>query len=142
MLLDLVQGNHPSLQGVTLLAIGAKLALVYVSVAVRTLRSHVAEYRIGVTLRASNADVHATKSEFGLVVIEFRDAADRFPARRCVAVLARDVQIAVRTARVRVALRICHGCDAAAKQNEQKQEVKRDSSTHLAPPELSSVQNL
>lgn len=109
VLLDFVQRNHPSLHGMTLLAIRAELALVDVGVAIRTLRSHIGKYRLGMTLGAGNALVQTAERKLGLVMIELRNAANRFPSSRGVAILARKVQIAVRTSGVRVTLRLTHG---------------------------------
>ena len=106
MLLHLLYGDLPSLDGVTLLAVGAQLAAVDVGVAVSAPGAHVREYGLGVALLAVDAFVHATQGKFRAVVIEFRNSSDRFPSRNGVAVLARNIQIAVRTARGGIRLRL------------------------------------
>ena len=61
--------------------------------------SNIGEYEPDVTFGARNGRVHAAQRIFGLVVIEFRNGADRSPAICGVAVLASQVQIAVWTMR-------------------------------------------
>jgi hypothetical protein len=99
MLLNVLNRDLPSTDGVALLAVGSQLALVNVGVTVLATLSDVGENRPHMTLSAAYRLVHAAQSIFRLVVIEFRNAADWFPSRRCVAVLARDAQVAVWTTR-------------------------------------------
>ena len=106
VLLDLLDGNLPALDAVTLLAIGAELALVNVGVTVGALGRNVGKYRLGVALSASDFLVHATKRVTGLVVVELRNAADGFPAAEGMAILAGDVQVSVRAASVGRGLRV------------------------------------
>ena len=67
--------------------------------AVLTALSDVGEDRLDMTLGACDRCVHAPQRIFGLVVIKFRDGADRFPGVGGVAVLARNAQIPVRAVR-------------------------------------------
>jgi hypothetical protein len=61
--------------------------------------SNVGEDQPHVTLRATHRLMHTAQRIFRLVVIEFRNSADWFPCDRCVAVLARNAQVAVWTMR-------------------------------------------
>lgn len=75
------------------LAFGAKLAAMYVGVAIRAFRANVCEDQLGVTQPALHLVVHASQWEAGLaVVIEFGIGADRGPTRRSVATPARGLQ--------------------------------------------------
>jgi len=67
-----------------------------IRVAVRAMRACVAEHQAGVTLLACNLFVHATKRIPRVVMTEFGNRPRRFPARVCVAVLARNGQRTVR----------------------------------------------
>ena len=91
MLLDLGYGNLPSLHGVALLATCAELALVDIGVTIGALVTHIRENRLRVALRAGHRCVHASEGKLGLVVVELRDVADRFPTGKGVAILAGDV---------------------------------------------------
>lgn len=73
-----------------------------VGVAVGTLRAYVAKYRLGVALDAIYFCVHAPQRIAGRIVVEFRDGADRFPTRLCMAILAWDGERAVGAARLRI----------------------------------------
>jgi hypothetical protein len=99
MLLNLLNGDLPSPDGVALLAIRSQLALVNVGMTILATLSNVGENRPYVTLCATHRLMHAAQRKFRLVVIEFRNAADWFPCGRCVAVLAGNAQIAVWTVR-------------------------------------------
>ena len=96
MLLHLLNRNHPSPHRVALFAIRAQLPLVNVSVAVLAARPHVRKYLLHVTLRASHRLVHAPQRIPGLIVIELGNGSDRFPGVSGVAVLAGNIQVAVR----------------------------------------------
>ena len=72
--------NLPALRSVTLLTICAELPAMEVSVTILAMNSHVRENQVRVTLRTTDLDVHSEQRIFGAVVIEFGDAADRFPA--------------------------------------------------------------
>jgi hypothetical protein len=70
-----------------------------VGMAILTALANIGEYEPDVTSGTRNGRVHAAQGIFRLVVIEFRNSADRFPRIRGVAVLASQVQIAVWTMR-------------------------------------------
>lgn len=93
---DRLHLDVPAEHGVTLLAIGAELPPMNISVAIRTLRAYIAEYRFGVAIDASHLGVHAAQRIAGLVVIKFRNRPDRLPARKGVAILAGDRDGAMR----------------------------------------------
>lgn len=97
VLLHLPNGNLPSANSMALLAVCAQLALVNIGVAVLASLTDIVEYRLDVTLRARHRFVHASEWVSRLIVIEFRNGADGSPSIGGVAVLARYVQISVRT---------------------------------------------
>jgi hypothetical protein len=90
VILDLLDSNIPTLDGVALGAVRAHLALVHVSVAVLTLLAHVGKDWLYVALRAWHFFVHATQGVLGFVVIELWIGPNRLPTRRSVTVLARN----------------------------------------------------
>ena len=96
--LHLLNIDVPTFHGVALLAVGTELALVDVGVAILAALAHIGENHLHVTLGAGHRFVHTAQGIPGMVVIEFGHGADGTPPRRRVAVLAGDVQIAVRTA--------------------------------------------
>ena len=97
VLLNLLERYLPPAHGMALLAIRSQLPLVYVRMAVLASLSNVGEHRLHVTLHAGHRLVHPAQRVFGLIVIEFREGANRLPSRRRVAVLTRHVQTSVRT---------------------------------------------
>ena len=72
-----------------------ELALVNIGVAVLAACAHVAEHRLHMALRTRHILVQTPQRITGLVVIEFRDGADRLPALPGVTVLTGNVQIAM-----------------------------------------------
>lgn len=117
VLIDLLDRNIPSLDGMALLAVCPHLPLVDVGVAVGALRTHIAEDRLGMALRAAHAFMHAAQRILRGVVIEFRNSADRLPAATGVTVLTRNAEASVRTSRCRGRLRLPTGQFAAARKN-------------------------
>lgn len=97
---DLGDGNFPSPDRVAVFAVGGHLAAVDVGVAVSALGADITEHHLGVAVHAIDALVHPAQRKLGLIVIEFRDGSDRLPTVSRVAVLACDVQRAVRAASV------------------------------------------
>lgn len=106
VLLDLLHRDLPAPHRVALLAVGPQLAPVDVSVAILAALTNVGEHGLDVTLNAGYRLVHPAQRITCLIVIEFRDSANRPPSVRCVAVLTRNVQIAVRTMRASGSLRL------------------------------------
>jgi hypothetical protein len=98
---DRLHLHVPSEHGVTLLAVGAELSSMNVSVAIRALRSYIAEYRFGVAVDTSHLRMHAAQGVTRLVVIKFGNRPDRLPTRKRVAILAGDREGAMRTTRLR-----------------------------------------
>ena len=95
VILHLLGGDRPPLHGVTLLAVRTHLPtmhVVFLLVAVGAILAHIREHRLQVTLNAGNLLVHAAQRVVGLVVIEFRNRANRSPARSRVTVLTRNGQ--------------------------------------------------
>ncbi len=72
MLADSLNGDAPSLDGVTLLAIGSHLAAMDVRVAIGALRADVTEYQAGVTLATRNIGMHPSERILRLAVIKVR----------------------------------------------------------------------
>src|SRR5690242_9493948 len=98
MLLDFAHRHAPSIHGMALLAGRPKLAPVDVGMAVCALRTDLRKDQVGVALATSSLLVHPAQGIAGLVVVEFRNAADRFPSRKGMTILARNGQVAVRAA--------------------------------------------
>jgi hypothetical protein len=119
-----LDGNIPALDRVALLAIRTHLALVDVGVAIGASGAYIGKDRLGVALRASHVLVHATQRITGLIMIELRDSPDRFPANRCVAVLARNVQIPVRTSRLSITGALPVGSGAHRQQRKKQTDQK------------------
>ena len=110
MLLDLLKRNLPAPHGVALVATGAELPTVDIGVAVRTFGAHVREDRLGMATRAGNLAVHAAQWVPCLIVVKLWNAANGLPAAERVAILAGNVEVAVRapSVGVRRRLRIRH----------------------------------
>lgn len=70
-----------------------------VGVAVAALCAGIGKNQLRVTLGARHARVHAEKRVAGFAVIKFWNSAYRFPSENGVAILARNIQVAVGTAR-------------------------------------------
>jgi|SRR5579862_8795339 len=64
--------------------------------AIRAVLAHICEDRLGVARDAIHFFVQPAQRIFRLVVIEFRNCANRLPTRARVAVLARRLQVSVR----------------------------------------------
>ncbi len=100
---------RPALDVVTLLALGAHLSAVDVSVAISTFVTDVREDRLGMALGTADALVHTPKREPSLSMIELRHVPDRFPAGKRVAILAGNAQRPVRAACALVYARLVLG---------------------------------
>jgi hypothetical protein len=99
VLLHIFNSDAPSADRMALLTIRAQLALVNIGVAVLAALTDIGENHLYVTLDTSHAGMHTAQRITRLVVVEFRNCADRLPSIRRVAVLARDGQTAVGTTR-------------------------------------------
>ena len=96
VILYLLNGNIPALHGVALRAIRAHPPLVNVRVALFAILADIGEYWLDVALRALHFFMQAPQSITCLVVIEFRNRTNGFPACRRMTVLARNGQRTVR----------------------------------------------
>ena len=129
VLLHLPYGYLPPPNGMAPLAVCSQLALVDVGMAILTTLSNIGEYEPDVTSGAGYGRVHAAQGIFRLVVIEFRNGADRSPRICGVAVLASQVQIAVWTAHSSWTLGKGH-----AKSRDQRQKKPRNYLTDATSP--------
>lgn len=96
-----LHGNRPPRDRVALLALRAHLPAVNVGVTIGALFPDIGEHRLGVTLRARHALVHAAQRIARGVVVELWHIADGLPSGERVAVLARNGERTMRTARAR-----------------------------------------
>jgi hypothetical protein len=71
VLLDLVDGNLPAINRVTLRAIGAEFPQVNIRVAIRAIFPNVGEHRLRVAFQTANFLVLSAQRISGFVVIEF-----------------------------------------------------------------------
>ena len=85
---DFLVGYLPALYRVAVFAIRSELPAVNVSVTVCTMLAHIFENETGVALRAADLLMHAAEWESGVVVVELRIRANRFPTRVGVTLLA------------------------------------------------------
>lgn len=104
MIFDVLDGDAPSLHGVTFFAASPELAAMQVGVAVHAFRPHIRENGIRVAGLAIQLGVPSAKRKGSLVVVEIRKASDGRPAGFGVAILAGKLEVTVRTSR-RTALR-------------------------------------
>ena len=109
VVLDRLYRNIPAVNAMTLLTARPHLAAMNIGVALGALRPHVGKNRLDMTLRAHNSLVHAAQGKLGLIVIELRNTADRFPAQRGMAIRAWQIQRSMRAARLRVHLPLSLG---------------------------------
>ena len=100
MVLDLVDGDLPTENGVTLRAIGAEFSQVNVRVAIGAILPDIGEHRLRMTLHTANFLVLPTQRIRGFVVIKLQYRAYRTPGRRGVTIFAGNRQGSVRTADV------------------------------------------
>ena len=98
VVLHLLNGDIPSLDSVTLGAVGAHLAAVNIGVTIGAILAHVGEDGLDVALDALHFFVHATQGVIGLVVIELRNSADGAPTGGGVTVFAGDIERSMRIA--------------------------------------------
>lgn len=123
VLINLLDGNLPALDSVALLAAGTELALVDVGMAIGALFSHIRKYRFDVALGTGDSLMHTAQREMGLVVVELRQVADRFPSAEGVAILTWNIQAAVRAAGVGISLRLSARRNDGGKQPKHYKHV-------------------
>jgi hypothetical protein len=109
-----------------LCAVSPHLPAMNVGVAVGTVRSGIREHRLGMTLGTRHSLVQAAKRIFRCVVIELWNRADGLPARGCMAVLARDIQVAMRASRDRRTSRLPKSCAHPEAGRSQDKEGPRE----------------
>lgn len=97
VLLDLCNRHLPAKYRMALFAVRSQLPAVDVGVAVLASLANVGEHWLDVALRAGYCLMHAAQRIPSLIVIEFRNGANRAPGRGGVAILAWHVQVPVRT---------------------------------------------
>ena len=90
VIFDLLHGDIPALNGVTLRTVRAHPPLVHVGMTVLAILADIRENRLHVALRALHFFMHTAQRIPGLVVIEFQVRLDRAPRGHLVAVFARD----------------------------------------------------
>ncbi|MBV8052539.1 MAG: hypothetical protein JOZ80_15220 [Acidobacteriaceae bacterium] len=95
VILDLLHGDLPTSDGVTLLAIRAQLAAMNIGVAILAALPNVAENGFHVTLGTGNRLMHAKQRISGLIVVEFGHCANGLPCVRSVTVLTGNVEVTV-----------------------------------------------
>ncbi len=116
VLLNLLHRDLPSADSVTLFAVGSQLPPVNIGVAVLAALPHVGEDRLHVALNAGDGLMHTAQRVARLVVIEFRNGSDRLPGVGRMAILARDIQVAMWAVRAFIGL----GFPGGAGKNQQQ----------------------
>ena len=114
----------------TLFTSGAKLSAVKVGVTILTTHSHVTKYQAGVALHATHVGVHATQRVPGFIVIELGDVADGPPRGERVTVLARHVEVPVRTLDLRARDRLRLLAHGDRQQHSKQREKQRYQCRH------------
>lgn len=104
VLIDLLYRNLPAANRVAGLAVLTHLVLVDVGMAVGALVADVGEHHLGVAGGTGHALMHTAQRIARPIVIKFRHRTNRLPAVDRVAVLAGDIQVAVRAMRALGAL--------------------------------------
>ena len=100
VLLDVLDGNLPALDRVTIRAVGSELPAMDVGMAIGAGMAYVSEHHLGVTLRAgADRGMHAAERIPGFVMVEIRHRPDRLPTRVGVTRLARKAEATVRASR-------------------------------------------
>ena len=133
VLVDLLHGNLPALDGVALFAAGAELALVDVGMTIGALFSHIRKYRFNVALGTGDSLMHTAQWEMGLVVVELRQVADRLPSPESVAVLTWNIQVAVRAPSVGIGLPLPARRNDGGKQQEHEKHVHPNRRNQRSP---------
>jgi len=123
MLLDLLGLDLPALHRVTLLTIGPELAPVDICVAIRTTHAHVGKDKIGMAPYAVHFFVHPSQRVARPVVVKLRNVADGLPASIGMAVLAGNVDGAMRVPpglliRLRQRRHLPDDCDGQEQEHE------------------------
>ena len=133
VILNIFIRDLPSTHGVTLFAICSQLPTVNVSVAILAVLADVGKNHLHVTLSTGDSGVHAAKRVASLIVIKFRNSADRLPCARGVTVLTGYGQTPVRTVRPAGSLRSRSFCKQEKRKNQQEHEFRFYPSAHELP---------
>jgi hypothetical protein len=94
MLIDVVNGNLPTIGVVAEVTLGAILAAMQIGVAVLALDGGVAEIEVLVAVGALHSGVPATQRKLGFRMVEFKFGAQRLPALSAVTLLAPNLELA------------------------------------------------
>ena len=105
-----------------LLTLRAHLATMNVGVAVGALVTYISENRARVTLGTGNTLMHTSQWKVRAGVIELGNVADRLPTGKSVAILARDVQWSMGTARTPRVRRLVLWCSLRLLPGERPSE--------------------
>jgi hypothetical protein len=97
VLTDVVDRNLPTSIPMADVTLRTVFPTMNVGMAVLALLADVCENKIGVAVLARYLGVHSAQGKPSFAMFEFRDSADRRPSNGSVAILAGDVQRAVRT---------------------------------------------
>ena len=127
VLLDLLDRNLPTADGMALFAIRSQLPPVYIRVTVLASLPNVGKHWLDVALHTGHRLVHAAQWVSRLIVVEFRNGADGPPSIRRMAVLAGHVQIPVWTVGASRGLRI------RASRESRKREKRHQKHTKNTP---------
>jgi hypothetical protein len=133
---DLSDRNLPAANGVTAVAGGGHFAAVNIGMAAGALVADVGEHHFRMTIDAVNVLVQAAQRKFRLVVVELRHRANRLPAVDGVAVLARDIQIAVGAARLLCRLRRGSASNGRRQQQPQDHPFSDQTWNQFFPPHV------
>jgi hypothetical protein len=105
MFVDVMDRHLPAAVTVAQVTLRSIFPPVNVGVAVLALLTDVGKGQVDVAILAGHFGVQPTQGKPGFAMIKFRRTADGRPARRGVAVLAGDLQVAMRTVRGGVSIR-------------------------------------
>jgi len=129
---DLRSRDFPAADGVTVFASTRQFSAVNVSVAIGALIADVREHHLCVTVYAVDAFVQAAQGELGLVMVELRHRSDRLPSVHGMAVLASDIQVAVRAASLLCRLRRSSARNGRRQQQPHNNRFGDQTWNHLA----------
>jgi hypothetical protein len=115
---------------VALLAVGAQLSLVNISVAVLAALTNVRENHLHVARGTCHGSVHAAQGITGLIVVELGNGPDRPPPTRGMAVLAGNRQVAMRAMSPFVSLRSDASPKCGKCKKHDENEFRRNPSAH------------
>ena len=124
VILNRLQGNRPAAHVVTTFAVGPHLAAVDVGVTVGAPGACVGEDHLGMAPGTGHAFVRPCQGIACLVMVEFRNGADRLPTHRGVAVLTGDLQSTMRAARGGIILRLPQS--KSCRQDQETQNCVRE----------------